>query len=705
MSRRNVRLGTGVIDRLSRLDVLLLSIVVLGAWFSAYYATRGSEWVVMTDELQQLKLGTSVADSLSPLPQLHGEHFSTLSQLYPLLIAPFVALMRMPAAIDAIHALNGVLIALAAWPAHRLTFDVTRSRLAAYLVAALTAFAPWTVLSTTLTTPLLAYPIVVWAVLLMERALVAPTPRSEGAVLAVLALAVLARTQLLVLCAAYPLAVVVHELGFRRARPRLREHLVLGVATVSGLVVLAAVAGFGRASGLLGNYSVTVQGDLLPAGVWSSAVRHLLNIAVPAAMLPLALAAGWTATALRAPRDKEQHAYACLLLVIAPLVALQVASFDLRFTPGGFPQGRYLFFLVPLLLAASAACLVEGSRTARPVAVGGAVVAAAIGIGEFGGPAIYWASPSSALQSEYDRLLPGSLETSMRVLTIALTLAAVALLLWAPRRASVAIVLGPLLVLFALEARYVFIDQALTLTKRPLAATATRADWIDAALPRGSSVALITADYPTSDYWWDVEYWNERVDRAYSLDGATTHTPFPHRNWTLQGSTGLVHGSTPPEYAVFAHSDVRFRPQAAPVLAATKSFELRRLPRRVRADWATSGLTPDGWTHGAVRILVYPRIGATTRRREVTVELASLGGISRSTAYRIRARGRQVAHGKVAPRSTWTVRFSLCVPPARPAVALLDVRARSRILDGRIVGLRVEEIDTSVLERPCRARE
>jgi hypothetical protein len=401
--------------------------------------------------------------------------------------------------------------------------------------------------------------------------------------------------------AAYPLAVVVHELGFRHARPRLREHLVLGVATVSGLVVLAAVAGFGRASSLLGSYSVTAHGDLLPAGVWRSTVQHLLNIAVPAAMLPLALAAGWTATVLRAPRDKEQHAYACLMLLIVPLAALQVASFDLRFTPGGFPQGRYLFFIVPLLLVASAACLLEGRRTALPVAVGGAVVAAAIGLGKFGGPPIYWASPSSALQSQYDRLLPGSLETSMRVLTIALTLVAVALLLWAPRRASVAVVLGALLVLFAVEARYVFVEYALPLTQRPLAATAPRADWIDAALPRGSSVALITADYPTPDFWWDVEYWNERVDRAYSLDGATTHTPFPHRNWTLDRRTGLIHGSEPPKFAVFARSDVRFRPQAAPVLAATKSFELRRLPERVRADWATSGLTPDGSSTASAR--------------------------------------------------------------------------------------------------------
>jgi hypothetical protein len=293
----------------------------------------------------------------------------------------------------------------------------------------------------------------------------------------------------------------------------------------------------------------------------------------------------------------------------------------------------------------------------------------------------------------------------MRVLTIVLTLTAVALLLWAPGRESLAAVLGTLLVLFAVEARYVFVDYALPLTQRPLAASAPRADWIDAAVPRGASVALVTAEYPSPDYWWDVEYWNKRIDRAYSLDGATTHTPFPHRDWKLDRRTGLVHGPAPPEFAVFARGDVRFRPQAAPVIAQTKSFELRRLPQRVRADWATSGLTADGWTRGRARIHVYPWAGATGKRRQVTVKLASLGGISRSTAYRISASGRKVAHGNVAPRNTSTVRFSLCVSPAKSEVAQLDVLSRSRIVDGRIVGLRVDAIDTSALGGPCRDGE
>ena len=33
-----------------------------------------------------------------------------------------------------------------------------------------------------------------------------------------------------------------------------------------------------------------------------------------------------------------------------PLLSLQAASFDLRFTPGAFPQERYVFYVAPLLL-------------------------------------------------------------------------------------------------------------------------------------------------------------------------------------------------------------------------------------------------------------------------------------------------------------------------------------------------------------------
>lgn len=705
MSGRNVPRGTGVLDRLARLDLILLAIVAGGTAFSSYFTTQGREWVVMTDELQTVKLAASVADSLSPLPQLHGEHVNALSQLYPLLIAPFVALLSMPAAIDAIHVFNAFLIAVAAWPAFLLTLDVTCSRLAAYLVAAATAVLPWAVLATTITTPVAAYPVTVWAVLLMYRALVEPTPGREAAALAAIGIAFFARTQLVVLALVFPVAVLVHELGLRGARRSWREHRVLAGAFAVGLLTFTAVAAAGRTSGVLGSYSVTAEGDLLPNGVWTAAISHVIGIAVPMAMLPLVLALGWCAAVLgeRAPGSK--HAYASLLAVLVPVVAVQVASFDLRFTPGGFPQGRYLFFLVPLILVASAACLVDGRRRAIPAAVAALVVAAAIGFAHLGGIAIYWAAPSTVLQLDYARILPGSLELSLRALTLLGSAAVIALLLWARRPAALVAVFVGLFALFAVEAGHLFAHEALPQTTRRLVAKAVRPDWIDAALPRGTSVALVPAADPGPALWWDTEYWNERVNRSYSFEGATTNTPFPARRLQLDVRTGRLLGDEIPRYAVFARTDVRFRPAGSARVAATHTFELLRIPRGATAEWATGGLTPDGWTHGPAQILVFPRHAGPARQRVVTVRLGSLGGISGTTPYRVRFGGRDVARGVVRSGTSRTIRFAVCVGPDSPGAARLVVRRRSQIIDGRIVGLRVERITTAERERPCRSPE
>lgn len=705
MSGRNVPRGTGVLGRLARLDLILLAIVAAGTAFSSYFTTQGREWVVMTDELQTLKLGASVADSLSPVPHLHGEHVNALSQLYPLLIAPFIALLSMPAAIDAIHAFNAFLIAVAAWPAFVLTLEVTRSRLAAYLVAAATAVLPWAVLATTITTPVAAYPVTVWAVLLMYRALVEPTPRREAAALVAIAIAFLARTQLVMLAFVFPVAVVVHEVGLRGARRSWRDHRVLAGAVAAGALIFATLAASGRASSLLGSYSTTAQGDLLPKGVWTAAVSHVIGLAVPMAMLPIVLALGWCVAVLGGRGPPRKHAYGSLLAVLVPVVAVQVASFDLRFTPGGFAQGRYLFFLVPLILVASAACLVDGRRRAIPTAVAALVVAAAIGIARLGGIAIYWAAPSTALQLDYERILPGSLETSLRGLTLLVTAAAIALLVWARPPAALVAVFTGLIGLFAVEAGHLFAHEALPQTTRRLVAEAPRADWIDAALPRGTSVALVPAADPGPEHWWDTEYWNERVDRSYSFQGTTTYTPFPTRRLQLDVRTGRLVGDEIPRYAVFARTDVRFRPAGSVRIAATDTFELLRIPRGARAGWATAELTADGWTHGPARIVVFPRQAGRARERLVSVRLASLGGISRTTAYRVQFRGRDVAHGVVPPRSTRTIRFPICVGPESPAAARLVVRGRSRIVDGRVVGLRVERVATSEREQACRSPE
>jgi hypothetical protein len=146
--------------------------VLAGAGFAGYYATKATSWAVMTDELQIARLATSIAETLSPVPYIHGAYYGALSQLYPLLLSPFFGLLSAPSAVTAAHALNALLLPSAAWPAYLLARSVSGSRAAGYAAALLTVFTPWLVMTTTLLTENVAFPAFVWAVFLCQRAVV-----------------------------------------------------------------------------------------------------------------------------------------------------------------------------------------------------------------------------------------------------------------------------------------------------------------------------------------------------------------------------------------------------------------------------------------------------------------------------------------------------------------------------------------------------
>src|SRR5260370_9276348 len=91
-------------------------------------AWRVRDWVVMTDELQYVKLATHIGETLSPLPTIRGAHFAAYAQLYPALITPFYGTMSAPDAFRAAHLLNAVVFARAGAPP--------------FLVARASAFSP-----------------------------------------------------------------------------------------------------------------------------------------------------------------------------------------------------------------------------------------------------------------------------------------------------------------------------------------------------------------------------------------------------------------------------------------------------------------------------------------------------------------------------------------------------------------------------------
>jgi hypothetical protein len=681
----------------------------------------------MTDELQTTKLATSIVETGSLVPRIHGSYYGALSQLYPLLIAPFYGLMSPPAAATAAHALNPFLFASAAWPAYLLARSVTASRAAAYAAAVLTAFTPWLVLTTTLLTENAAYPAFVWGVFLCHRTLVSPSANRDVAALVALLVAFLARTQFLVLALALPAALLGHELTFRSSdanagswwtrlragtRRTIASHpVLLSAYAVAGLgaALLALVGSLGR---VVGNYALPFSGDLLPRGIWHSAAVHLDYVVVGCGVLPFVLAASWAFTAVARPERKEGHAFAWLLLVLVPLLTIEVASFELRFTPNAFIQDRYLFYLTPLFAIAAGAALVQRADTALravvAVAVGGAFAWLA-GLASYDDHLIiFWASPAGAfhpalvMAAGWLHLSPGLL---VRVAVLALAIVAAALCAW-PRVGRSAVVLSSATVVVAFgafEAGYVFERFAEPAMTRVSSVAEARRDWIDAAVPRGNTVGLVPSPLEQSTYWWEAEFWNKDVKRVLRVDGGPTFTPFPADDVSVDFAKGELNGPQPADFLLVSPKEARFhlREQSVRVVDVTP-LKLVRVARPYRLDWATLGVSADGWTtpdHDAVlRLYGNHRRG----RRAIVVALSAPREVPRPVEFTLEGDG-SIRRGTVDPGGARPpVRLVVCVPAGGYTDVVLTPGDGVRVPDGRVLALHLDHIRTRAAG-PCKS--
>ena len=685
------------------------------AAFAGYYAVRATSWAVMTDELQIARLATSIADSLSPIPQIHGVYYGALSQLYPLLLAPFFGLLSAPDAVHAGHIFNALLLPSAGVPAFLLARSVSGSRLAGYAAAALTVFTPWLVLTSTLLTENAAYPAFVWAVFLCHRTLSRPSPANDWLALVGLFVAFLARTQLLVVALALPLVLLCHELGFsllsgdrsivaplRRAVAR---HSVLALAyalAAVGAGVLAATRSLGA---VVGNYEVSVVGDILPDGIWTSAAAHLDQVVVGAGVLPFLLSLAWAVLALMRPERKEAHAFAVLFLVLVPLLTLEVASFDLRFTPNAFTQDRYLFYLVPLFAVGCAAMLLRRAdlpaRAALLAAVAGMFVWL-VGFGDYDGDdVVFWASPAAgfhpaiAAASDWVSLSPTNL---IRLVAGAFVLLVIVSVARVPRAA---VVLAAAVAAFgAFEAGYVFQRWSDPLMTRESKLAGVAPDWIDRAVPGNSSVALVPTAYVPREFWWDTEYWNSDVDRVLRVGRGKTFSPFPSDNVHVDFRRGTLRGLPASRFLVVSPRESRFH-LLAPAAADAKVLELVRAMAPYRLEWATRGLTTDGWKLPGrpVTVRVYGNGSGGIRTLVLTLSSSSHAAIP--LRFRIRV-GAKELRGMVDPGGARPpVRMRICVPAHGHSDATLYATGAVRIPDGRLVSVHVERIQMQAGGGPC----
>jgi len=394
------------------IDPLLVAIFAAGFAFAAYFTSQVTQWVVMSDELQYSKLALNIAETLSPIPEIRGEYTGSLSQLYPLLTAPFYAFWEMPTAFELVHWANAAIMASTSIPAYLLAREVTGHRFAALLVAALSVTVPWIAMGTMVLTEVAAYPAFVWAAWLMQRAMDVPATGRDALALAGIGLAFLGRTQFLILAIVFPVAILAHEAGYalaqsapgrRRAalaagaRDAFERHRPLALLYAGGALLAIPLALLGVIGRVLGRYETTIkEGSLIPAGLADSMARHLDFIAVGIGVLPFVLAAAWAFGSLVRPTGRRGHAFAVLSVLAVLAITFQASSFNLRFAIGGPIQDRYLFYIVPLLFVGMAACLLDTRRRWKAVLIAGASFAWMVSLANFNPSGLqFFASPDT----------------------------------------------------------------------------------------------------------------------------------------------------------------------------------------------------------------------------------------------------------------------------------------------------------------------
>jgi hypothetical protein len=657
-----------------RLD---LAVVVL--WLGlgtglAVLTSRVSDWYVMTDELLYERLAISIGQLKSPLPRVHDDLIGNVNQLYPLLLAPLFHGRLVPPALHDAHVLNAFVMSSACVPAFLLARRVTESRRAALAAAALSVGIPWIALSSFLMTEVVAYPLFLWTMLALHAAAVSPRLRNDVILLSCLAVATLARTQFAILLVVVPFVLLVNErFSVRRT---VAGHRALTAAYAAFAVAAVALLAVGRLSDLLGTYSVTAEGDLVPAGMPRSLLEHIAPIGLGLGIIPFVVGVAWLLTTLVSPRTREQHAFASVAAVTFVAFLFEVTSYDLRFGAGRL-HDRYFFYVVPLILIAFVAMFRDGRWTRWPIFVAGGLLAMAFSVM----PVIRFHkfnvdSPVAAL-NEGLLDVAGSVHGAQLLLGLG-TVVACALVLLAARvlrpqtLASVLLVIALLAIPAQTGAAFVRLLSKDGTSGRPLTLDQGNVfDWVDRKLGTNAKVTMIP--YPIQyagywenvAYWWNVEFWNASVRRAVTYEDAFTGTPetFPTIPLTFDRSTGHANVS-PSDYVVQGIAETRFH-LAGRVLGEDRGAALVRTVRPWRADWMTFDLYRDGWSiphyDGTIRVFATPgqpepsmRFLTISVRAPDDVGARSFRVVSNAADWR----------GLAGARGT-TKQIPVCVPPGR----------------------------------------
>jgi len=590
------------------------------------------------------RLAISIARTGSLIPRVNGVDIHSYSQLYPILIAPFFRHGLIVDDMKNVNLASAYIMSSACIPAFLLTRRVTRERWAPYLVAALTIFMPWIVMSLAMMTEIAAYPTAAWALFALVVALAVPSLRHDVLAALAVALAFFARGELLGLVIVFPLALAAYELGRApgpgvgarvggAARAIVRGHPVL--VAVYGAVGVVALTLYvqGRLASVLGIYS-TYQGSahLDYGGLPRSIPEHLATFSLAFGVVPFVVSLAWIgANVVRPPTSRARHAFACVGACTAVVLFLQATNFDL--VVNAYIHDRFLIYFVPVVLV-GAVLAVTDERVPRWSLVP-ALLLVVVGFAAGAIPRVTWGdfpwldldTPISTVYRVLVFHLAGGSLTPVRVGLVVLAVGGTAAFVVTARSlgrtAVVAGTLGFMALAMVLTTWAVFqrtFDSPDRNARSISESERGRFDWIDQRVGPGSSVTALM--YPISTDWFvsqqrwvDFVYFNKSIQRIGRIAGQDVFDYaglwFPKLDLHLDARTGAV-AESPTRWILQSDGETRFR-VAGPAIAAGANGILVDAGRRWKLAWMTSGLYDDGWSLPGKTVVarLYSRAGQT----------------------------------------------------------------------------------------------
>ena len=612
---------------------LILAALYLGALAYHVLQSLGHRTpAVFTDELLFAKLAQSIAggDGFA----FRGEPFFFPAPVAVLLQAPAWLLADAERAYEAAKVVNAVVMASAVFPAYWLARQVT-SRAASLLVALAAVAAPGLLYHSYLMTDAAGYPAFLLALAIMTRALARPSRRWEAAVVGAALLAVVTRTQFVVLPLAYLAAVgVVGAVSREGVLASYRRHR-LSCGLLAGLGAIGALAG----GAVLGSYIGAAHLEYPPAEVarWAALTAGILPysagwLVAPGALLGIAFM-------LLRPRTRGEVAFAALVAVSTPLLVLEAAL--IAAGDSDRVMERYLVGLVPLAFVAFLAYAERGAprrllHAGLALALGGVAL-----VYPFATEADYLFSFDSPTMSAYGELAGRLTEgDAAAIFAAAALLGSLALAALPPRgRTGLGVAGGAVCVLVVLGVAAYAADRGMT--ARTLATfSASPPDWLDeSGLGKSDYLALPGAQAHAG---WNLETWNRDFGLPIRLGDADTDVfRFPAAQIGADGSLTVAGGGRLARTMVVNDYGSSLELEGRRVLRPKPSLTVWRLPARPRVRSLAKGVFHDGWAAALVTYRVWGRPGGGHYRVRIalpdgrgprTVSFALAGSTARTVA-------------------------------------------------------------------------